>query len=405
MFSKSTRGLAALTTLVAVSSLPAHAQQSEVEALRALIGDLTARLSKLEEAQSAAAAAAKTAPKPVTARGAAVTASGLIQIHGLGFLNQNGPGAAQPDTFRLRRAEIRLTSPLTSRITGTIQIDPAKQLTQNAAGAINQSSQILQEIAVQYLLKKNARGSHFVDVGQFKIPIGYEGDQLSSGQTQNVERALLFTQRDPFQGGYGDIRDTGVRLRGTVGEFGYDLGIFNGFGDRQNTLATTDKKAVIGRLSYRPRALNDALLVGISGGTGAPGGNSRDIINGFAVFKRDKWTLQAEYLDGKTQGLLGAPAVLTTRNVKGYYGHVGYLFTPKIEGVFRYDYFDTDTNLAGADGRDIVVGANYYIKGHNAKIQLNLVKRNGDPAARTGNGANDLRNDRYELRTNFQVQF
>ncbi len=88
-----------------------------------------------------------------------------------------------------------------------------------------------------------------------------------------------------------------------------------------------------------------------------------------------------------------------------YYGHIGYLFTPKLEGIARYDYFDTNKNATNADGTDLTLGLNYYLKGNNAKVQLNLVRRNGDPTALTGNGANDLRNDRYELRTNFQVAF
>ena len=405
-FSPATRGtLAATTVALALSgSLPAHAQQSEVEALRALIGDLQARLSKLEETQSAAAAAAKTAPKPITAKGSPVTVSGLLQVHGLAYLNQTGPGAKVSDTFRLRRGEIRLTSQITPKIIGTIQLDPAKALNLNAAGnAITQSGTLLQEIALQYQLKKSAKSSLFVDIGQYKIPIGYESLQ-SSGSIPTVERALLFAQRDPFGAGYGDVRDTGVQLRGTSGALDYHLGIFNGFGDRQNTLSAFDQKAVIGRLAYRPKSI-EGLQLGISGGTGAAGNVDRDIFNTFAVYQRGKLTLQGEYLDGSAQGILGTPPVATTRDIKGYYGHIGYLFTPKLEGVFRYDYFNTDKNIANADANDITLGANYYIKGNNAKIQLNLVRRDGNPAARTGNGANDLRNDRYELRTNFQVAF
>ena len=409
-FSPAKRGATISTIALAFSAaLPAQAQQtvqqqSEVEALRALIGDLQARLTKLEETQSAATAAAKTAPKPVTSRNAPVTISGLLQTHALGYFSQKGPGARVSDTFRLRRGEIRLTAPITTRLTGTVMIDPAKNLTQNAAGAINQSSNIFQELALQYQLKKTATSSHFIDIGQFKIPIGYEGDQVSSGQLQFVERALIFAQRDIANGGYGDIRESGVRLRGTSGEIGYDLGVFNGFGERQNALAATDQKAVIGRLFYRPKSV-EGLVLGVSGGTGSAGGFDRNVLNAFAAFKKDKWTLQSEYLDGKAQGPLGTPPVATLRDIKGYYGSVGYLFTPRIEGTFRYDYFDTDTALANADAKDITLGANYYLKGHNAKIQLNLVRRDGNPGARTGNGANDLRNDRYELRTNFQVAF
>ncbi len=402
-----TRGLTTLAALGLFNvALPAQAQQSEVEALRAIIGDLQARLSKLEEAQSSAAAAAKTAPKTVTAKSAPITVSGNFQIHGLAYFNQKGPGAKVPDTFRLRRSDIRLTAQITPKIVGTVQLDPAKSLNLNASGtAINQTGNVLQELTLIYQLQKSAKGANYIDVGQFKIPIGYEGDLLASSAIPNVERALLFTQRDPFGGGYGDIRETGARLRGTSGEFGYDLGIFNGFGDRQNALATSDQKAVIGRLIYTPKSLKNALQLGLSGGTGSPGNTSRDIVNAFAVYKKSKLTLQSEYLDGKTQGLLGAPPAATTRDVKGYYGHVGYFFAPKLEGIARYDYFNTDKNVANADATDITLGANYYIKGNNAKIQLNLVRRDGNPAAKTGNGAGDLRNDRYELRTNFQVAF
>jgi hypothetical protein len=400
------RGIATLAALTMMGTLPAQAQQTEVEQLRALIGDLQARLSKLEETQSTAAAAAKTAPKSVSAKGSPVTVSGLFQVHALGYFDQQGPGAKTANTFRLRRSDIRLTSQITSRLVGTVQIDPAKSINLNGAGtAVNQQGTLLQELQLIYQLKKTPTSTHYLDVGQYKIPIGYEGDMLSAAAIQNVERALIFTQRDPFTGGYGDIRETGIRLRGNVSEFGYDLGVFNGFGDRQNALATTDEKALIGRLTYKPKALKDALLLGVSGGTGSPSGASRDIINAFGVYKKDKWTLQSEYLDGKTQGPLGAPPVATTRKIKGYYGHVGYLFTPKLEGTFRYDYFNTDKTIANADGNDITLGANYYLKGNNAKIQVNLVRRDGSPAAKTGAGANDLRNDRYELRTNFQVGF
>jgi hypothetical protein len=147
----------------------------------------------------------------------------------------------------------------------------------------------------------------YVDVGHVQIPVGYES-LLSSSALPLVERALMFTQRDPFDGGYGDVRETGVQLRGTQGQFEYRLGVFNGFGDRQNSLAVSDAKAVLGMLTFKPKAI-EGLQVGVSGGTGntgfrqagslLPGPRAdRDILNAFAVYNRDKLTLQAEYLEG-----------------------------------------------------------------------------------------------------------
>jgi phosphate-selective porin len=262
----------------------------------------------------------------------------------------------------------------------------------------------LQEIQISYLLNKTATANHSIDVGQFKIPIGYEGDQVSSGNLQTVERALFFTQRDPSGAdqGYGDVRDTGAQLRGTIGPVDYRLGVFNGLGDRQNTTASSDPKAVVARLAYRP-AFVQGLTVGVSGGRGNTAlgaGNRRfenELLNAFAAYKRDKITFQAEYLQGETQ-LRGGAA---NSDVRGYYGSLGYLFTPKLEGVFRYDSFDSARNVANAEVRDITLGLNYYIKGSNAKIQANVVNRSGAP----GSPVADLRPDRTELRTNFQVAF
>ncbi len=234
--------------------------------MRQQIGDLTERLNKLEADAKKKGATDKIAPS-VTAK-SPVMVSGLLQVHALGFLNQNGPGAKQSDTFRLRRGEIRLTGQIMPKLVGTIQLDPAKTLSLNAAGtAINQSGNILQEIALQYQLTKTKSGANFLDIGQYKIPIGYES-LVNSGSIQTVERPLMYAQRDPFSGGYGDIRDTGVQLRGTAGQFDYRLGVFNGFGERQNAVATTDQKAVIGLVSYRPKSI-EGLQLGLSGGTGS----------------------------------------------------------------------------------------------------------------------------------------
>jgi hypothetical protein len=75
----------------------------------------------------------------------------------------------------------------------------------------------------------------------------------------------------------------------------------------------SDAKAVLGMLTFRPKAIQ-GLQVGVSGGTGNTGFRQagsllsgpradRDIFNAFAVYNRDKLTLQAEYLDGSGTGI------------------------------------------------------------------------------------------------------
>jgi hypothetical protein len=419
--------------IVLGSPMPSQAQQTELEALRAQIEELTARLGKLEQQQAAAADAAKKAAPTVTSSSKLpVTLSGLLQVQSLGFLNQEGPAPRASDTFRLRRGEIRITAPtITPRVSGTIQVDFAKALFNRAAGfgesasnTIRARDNILQEIQLSYLLKKAATGSQnniYVDVGQYKIPVGYES-LLSSSALPLVERALMFTQRDPFDGGYGDVRDTGIQLRGTQGQFDYRLGIFNGFGDRQNSLAVSDAKAILGLLSFRPKGIA-GLQVGLSGGKGntgfrqagslLPGPRAdRDIFNAFAVYNSNKLTLQAEYLEGSGVGITNsvppAAPTISARDIRGYYGSVGYRFTPKLEGVLRYDFLDANRDLGGdTEVRDIIAGLNYYLKGNNAKIQVNVLRRNGAQGlgSSVSNPSSDIQNDRTELRVQGQVSF
>ena len=407
--------VAALVGLgVAFAGTPAHAQQSELDLLRQQIAELQNRLNALEDAQKKTADADKALPP--TRSKIPVVVSGLLQVHSLNYLSEsNAPGGTRGiDTFRLRRGEIRLTAPaITDRISGTVMFDPAKTTTGRlASGAtagninIRARDNLLQEIQISYTLDKSAHQSDVLDVGQYKIPIGYES-LLPTGELPNVERALIFTQRDPFtDSGYGDVRDTGIQLRGTSGQFDYRLGVFNGFGDRQNALALTDTKAILGRLAFRLK--NSGLQVGVSGGYGRTGVDTtnalnqptRRLYNGFAAYKKDRLTLIGEYLRGDAQTVTDTSGANLTRNIDGYYGHIGYFIRQRLEATLRYDHFNSNRDISNADLTDYILGLNYYIKGNNAKIQTNLVRRQGHNGVTAA-----LRDSRTELRTNFQVAF
>ena len=432
-----TAGLIALAAATVVGGRPAQAQQTEIEALREQLEAMQARLDSLEAAKITTDEATKATPSVTATQ--PVRVSGLLQFRGDAFFSQGDIALANQrsvDTFRIRRGEIRLTAPtITPRISGTIMFDLARGLSSNTgatAAAASFGANPFQELQLSYLLKKAKVGSTdniFLDAGQFKIPLGYEGDLVSSSAIQTIERALIFTARDPFGGGYGDVRDTGVQLRGTLGgQFDYRLAAFNGLGERQNQLAASDTKALVARLAYRPKGV-PGLIFGVSGAKGNTrtstaftGGNfsapraDRDAFNVFANYKKDKLTLQAEYLTADTTGFTAAlapPTAPSLTDIEGYYASVGYLFTPKLEGVFRYDYLDVKNRTtspfpANSDIRDLVLGLNYYIKGNNAKIQANIIRRNGaqglvSSSAITNN--NNLKDDSTQLRIQGQVSF
>lgn len=373
----------------------------EIAQLRSLVEALTTRLQTLEGAQKKTdEAVAKNVSSVSSSSKLPITVSGLLQVHGTATLGQEGPDTDISDTFRIRRGELKVGAKITPRISASAMFDIAK--TQDSSD--RPGDEVLQEIILTYLLNQNKESgnSHFVDVGQFKVPIGYEGDQVSSSALQTVERALMFGSRDPFRGGYGDKRETGVRLRGNIGQFEYHLGAFNGLGERQNTTATSDAKVIVGRLAYRARSV-PGLLVGVSAARGNTGNSAsgdprldRDVLNAFAAYKRNKITAQAEYLRGDAATIDGG----SVRDVRSYYGSLGYMFTDKLEGVVRYDVFDFLRDASGGDVSEATLGLNYYIKGNNAKIQANIVKRDGDVLAPSG-----FRNDNTQFRTNFQVAF
>lgn len=425
------RSLSAIAGLigatVALNGAPAHAQQSEIDLLRQQLTELQARLDKLEAGKVDTKA---TTPFVNSASKTPLVVSALLQAEPIVYLDQDRQDNRLADTFRLRRGEIRITAPaITPRISGTVMFDPAKTNNLTNAGSL------LQELVVSYNFRNAPSSPQFLDIGQFKPGFGYESDLVSSSALQTVERALIYNFRDlaaasaptidpdgpagPLPpvpsglpgarpgGGLGDARDQGARVRGTFagGTLAYNFGVFNGIGERQNGTAGGDAKALVGRVIYRP--LNTGLQLGASALRANTRGDvanialDRDGYGAFLAYKKNKINFQAEYarLNSARQGVSKF-----YRNGTGYYAGLGYLLTPKIELVGRYDNLNVDARAGAAAAtadsrtREYTLGANYYIKGNNAKIQANIVKVDDDlPAATTAGG--------LQLRTNFQVAF
>jgi len=406
---------------VAWTGVPAHAQQSELDALREQMTALQKRLDALEAAQKKAAPATQT--QPVTGGKFPITIGGLIQLQSLNYLNETVKtgGAGSNDTFRLRRGEIRITAPaITDRLSGTAMFDVARPASTTTPGAFQgASNNLLQDLQVTYRLSTAASNARqfFADGGQFKVPIGYESALLPTSQVPFLERSLIFTGRDPFGTTYGDQRDIGAQLRVVSPQIEARLGIFNGFGDRQNALAASDEKAFIGLVAFKPRFIN-GLTVGVSGGIGNTGVSftptegtatnlkaNRNIVNAFGVYRINGFTFEGEYLRGHSAPFTLAGTTNSARNLQGFYVGGSYLFNPRFETLLRYDTLDFNTDQAGNIVRDYILGANYYIKGQN-KIQINLVRRvGGDNAPTSTNPAANYRNNRLELRSGVQLAF
>jgi hypothetical protein len=322
--------------------------------------------------QTDARAAAKAEPRATPAPGSApgsVTLSGLVQAW------YSASNESVRDSFRIRRAELYFSGEITKKARWQVMVDPSKALVLETTSApvggssvltsasVSQASRALQNafVSLDYVPRVH------LNVGQFKLPLSLEGQQ-SSGKLETVERALFLSDR-ARGGAYGDVRDIGLLGRGSLGSHvDVQAGIFNGVAETQNGVDGNDQKALAGSLVAR---LAKGLQVGGSGAWGNGGGDRprRDRLGADLLFTQGAFTLKSEVMAGHDGPL----------SRRGYYGHVGYRFMPRLEAVFRVDTWDPDTSSestsTSALERDYVAGFNLLLNQHNLKLQLNYLRK------------------------------
>lgn len=303
---------------------------------------------------------------------------GKIRISGLFQGWYNASNRTVPDSFRIRRAELRFTGDLMPKVRWSIMFDVAKVLTVNNTFAninntpvlngtgINQSSRIFQEAFVTLGYFKHAN----IQVGQYKLPVSLEGLQ-SSAALDTIERALFLTDR-ARGGGLGEVRDTGLMVFGPINkQFEYQFGVFNGAGESMSDVDRNEQKAVAGRFVFHPTAVKGLHLgaSGIWGGTVSLLNPRRDRFGAEFLYDVKHFRFKSEYVVGVDSDI----------HRRGFYAHFGYRFRPKLEAIFRYDTFDPDirreTNSLNVLERDYIGGLNYYIKENNLKLQLNYLRK------------------------------
>jgi hypothetical protein len=311
-------------------------------------------------------------PNEQTLSAPAVQIDGLLQIWYL-----DGHTVTSPhDTYRIRRADIKLSGVISPRVRWRISLDGAKLLNLNKTSttvddstvlhdaSVDQRSRILQEASINVQLIPWMR----VDVGQQIIPLSLEGVTAAS-QIETIERTMFIAER-ARGGGISDVRDIGAELRGGIAanSIDYQVGVFNEMGESQNSTDQNDQKATIGRIAFRIPSF-PALQVGASGGfePGPLATQRHERAGGEAQF-RNRWvTLRSE--------VMGARDGLVRR--LGWYGLGAVRPTQDIELVARWDNWDPDLhNESGpldADERELVAGASYFIEGGATRLAANVV--------------------------------
>ncbi len=269
------------------------------------------------------------------------------------------------NTFRFRRAEIKLSGKITPAWGFEVMFDPSKS--QNFTGAAGTDGKILQDLAVTYLGLKG----HEFSLGQKKIALTEEGIRSSS--------ELDFAERAQVTRTFSDKRETGLFYKGEYGEmFAAQASITNGSLSNTNS-ETNDTVFAAARFDVKPA---HGLLLGASGGTGAVNGGSAH--NG-----RSRYGAHVKY-DGGDDLPIGfrAEYVRATDeqgpgkadlNQDGWQAALLYTVHKQYQFGVRYDEINKNKDVDGNKTKTFTAGFHYLIKGKNINLKADYfnIKQEG----------------------------
>lgn len=299
-------------------------------------------------------------------------------------------------TLRVRRAEVKAKGEIIPKKVGyMVMFDPARLLdlkstpvtaatgatdangmpvttttnTVAPAGALNgstvvtgASTSILQDVQLTYF-------TDYADfsLGQFKVPVSLEGSG-SATKLYFPERALVSRR-------FGDRRDIGFKVEKKFDYFGYLFGVYNGQG--QNNLDTNNQKDLALRLEVYPIKDLTLAVVGYTSVGQRDVVGTKDRIEGDIKFEKSGFLLQAEAIRG--WDVVGTAAMHSKVEGQGFYVLAGYTMFDSLQPVVRIGSVDPEVGkdehgATKADPNDEItayeVGVNYYLKQHDAKVQL-----------------------------------
>lgn len=288
-------------------------------------------------------------------------------------------GDATSSTFRLRRAELSVKGEIVPEQVGyVVMFDPTKVRefeTVTVSGPMGEvevrqpvsAVSVMQDFFITYI-------STYVDasIGQFKIPVSWEGYN-SSSKLILPERAVVSSQ-------FGDERDLGVRLAKAFSKWGYSFGVFNGAG--LNNLDDNNQKDVALRLEVYPIKGLTLAAVTYDSLFQRELASTKDRWEGDVRYEAGPYLVQAEYIRARDGGV--------SARVTGHGAYLAFGYTVEhkslggaLQPVVRVGYFDSDvdTDVPADDSDELVhydVGVNYLLRGHELKLQGSYQRRQFD---------------------------
>lgn len=357
----------------------------ELDRHRAVIAEQQQQIKALEAAKAEATAApaaappAKTPPPPAAPPITVETGGIKLKMSGLFQGWYTATSGTVVDTFRLRRTELKFSGDMSPRVKWALMVDAAKALSLSTTSAtvggqqvltgssIGQGGRVLQDAFASLVFTPALT----VDVGQQKLPLSMEGMQ-SSGRLDTIERALFMSDK-ARGGGYGDIRDLGLMVRGRIasGQVEYFAGVFNGLGESQNDQDRNDQKDAAARIVVRPAFAKGFQFGGsfARDGFAALGATGRERHGVELVYGRPSFGLKSEWMSGRDGRV--------TR--RGGYLQASRRLHRSVQALFRVDRWDpdtrTDSTAETAAELDWLGGVTYTIANSGAWLQFNFVRK------------------------------
>ncbi len=260
----------------------------------------------------------------------------------------NDPGQ---NTFRIRRAELKMSGKFSPDWGFELMLDPAKNINVSAG----QDGKILQDIAISYLGFKGQE----IAIGQKKIVLTWEGLR-SSSELDFAERAQI-TRR------FGDRRQAGLFYKGELGRHWLLYGSLTN-GTTTNTNANSnDTLLSVARVDYKPMP---GLLLGASGAYGQLTLNhlERSRYGAHVIF--DGTETLPLWIRGEYMGATDEQADGTDVEADGYYLSALYTFVKKFRVGLRYDFIDVDKSNPDATSTIWTAGFAWLPKGKNVNFKF-----------------------------------
>ena len=224
-------------------------------------------------------------------------------------------------------------------------------------------------------IERKINDNNKIRVGVSRSPIGLEGSMSSF--------ALPFARRAQISREFGDAISTGISLIGKKDYFEYNIG---GYTSTRFTQGFKDGAEVISRIGFRPFYKQEgSYFRNLKFYTGADIGHRGEnygVLSAAATYEYKKFLMNFEYAyaDGSNGDYFNP------NKRQGFFATVGWNFTPKLQLLARYDYFNRNMDDSGDVNHEYSVGLNYFVFKQRLKFMLNYVYSNNEKNHTNKNG-------------------